>query len=156
MYEAFADRAYPGGLTYSGHPLGLRGGGRHHHVMRDEGINERVRRLGEEVVRPRLEKIRDRHPSVGDVRGLGLFWAIELVRDRETREMLVPYNAAGEAAKPMLEVAAACKAQGVWPFTHFNRVHVVPPCVTSAEDLAHGLDVIDDALDVADRYYTGS
>jgi taurine--2-oxoglutarate transaminase len=124
--------------------------------MRAENINERVRRLGEEVVRPRLEKIRDRHPSVGDVRGLGLFWAIELVRDRATREMLVPHNAAGEAAKPMVEVAAACKAQGVWPFTHFNRVHVVPPCVTSAEDLGHGLDVIDDALDVADRYYTGS
>jgi len=156
VYEAFADRAYPGGLTYSGHPLACAAAVATMHVMRDEGINERVRRLGEEVVRPRLEKIRDRHPSVGDVRGLGLFWAIELVRDRATREMLVPHNAAGEAAKPMVEVAAACKAQGVWPFTHFNRVHVVPPCVTSAEDLAHGLDVIDDALDVADRYYTGS
>jgi taurine---2-oxoglutarate transaminase len=156
VYEAFADRAYPGGLTYSGHPLGCAAAVATMHVMRDEGINERVRRLGEEVVRPRLDKLRDRHPSVGDVRGLGLFWAIELVRDRDTREMLVPHNAAGEAAKPMLEVAAACKAQGVWPFTHFNRVHVVPPCVTSAEDLAHGLDVIDDALDVADRYYTGS
>jgi taurine---2-oxoglutarate transaminase len=156
VYEAFADRAYPGGLTYSGHPLGCAAAVATMHVMRDEGINERVRRLGEDVVRPRLDKLRDRHPSVGDVRGLGLFWAIELVRDRETREMLVPHNAAGEAAKPMLEVAAACKAQGVWPFTHFNRVHVVPPCVTSAEDLAHGLDVIDDALDAADRYYTGS
>jgi taurine---2-oxoglutarate transaminase len=156
IYEAFADRAYPGGLTYSGHPLACAAAVATMHVMRDENINERVRRLGEEVVRPRLEKIRDRHPSVGDVRGLGLFWAIELVRDRATREMLVPHNAAGEAAKPMLEVAAACKAQGVWPFTHFNRVHVVPPCVTSAEDLAHGLDVIDDALDAADRHYAGS
>jgi taurine---2-oxoglutarate transaminase len=156
IYEAFADRAYPGGLTYSGHPLACAAAVATMHVMREENINERVRRLGEDVVRPRLEKIRDRHPSVGDVRGLGLFWAIELVRDRATREMLVPHNAAGEAAKPMLEVAAACKAQGVWPFTHFNRVHVVPPCVTSAEDLAHGLDVIDDALDAADRYYTGS
>jgi taurine--2-oxoglutarate transaminase len=156
VYEAFADRAYPGGLTYSGHPLACAPAVATIQVMRDEGINEKVRRLGEEVVRPRLEKIRDRHPSVGEVRGLGLFWAIELVRDRATREMLVPHNAAGEAAKPMVEVAAACKAQGVWPFTHFNRLHVVPPCVTSAEDLAHGLDVVDDALDVADRYYTGS
>jgi taurine---2-oxoglutarate transaminase len=156
IYEAFADRAYPGGLTYSGHPLACAPAVATMRVMRDENINERVRRLGEEVVRPRLEKIRDRHPSVGDVRGLGLFWAIELVRDRATKEMLVPHNAAGEAAKPMLEVAAACKAQGVWPFTHFNRLHVVPPCVTSAEDLAHGLDVIDDALDAADRYCTGS
>jgi taurine--2-oxoglutarate transaminase len=155
VYEAFAERPYPGGLTYSGHPLACAAAVATINVMRDDNILDRVRRLGEDVVRPRLEKIRDRHPSVGDVRGLGLFWAIELVRDRVTREMLVPYNAAGAAAKPMVELAAACKEQGVWPFTHFNRVHVVPPCVTSAEDLAHGLDVLDDALDVADRYYTG-
>jgi taurine--2-oxoglutarate transaminase len=156
VYEAFAERAYPGGLTYSGHPLACAAAVATIGVMREEGINERVRRLGEEVVRPRLAKLQERHPSVGEVRGLGLFWAIELVRDRATREMLVPYNAAGEAAKPMLEVAAACKAQGVWPFTHFNRLHVVPPCVTSEKDLMNGLDVIDDALDVADRYYTGA
>ncbi|GAA0908777.1 aspartate aminotransferase family protein [Virgisporangium aurantiacum] len=156
VYETFAERAYPGGLTYSGHPLACAAAVATINAMKDEGINERVRRLGEEVVRPRLAKLQERHPSVGDVRGLGLFWAIELVKDRATREMLVPYNAAGEAAKPMLEVAAACKAQGVWPFTHFNRLHVVPPCVTTEKDLSNGLDVIDDALDVADRYYTGS
>jgi taurine---2-oxoglutarate transaminase len=156
VYEAFAERAYPGGLTYSGHPLACAAAVATINAMKDEGINERVRRLGEEVVRPRLAKLQERHPSVGEVRGLGLFWAIELVKDRATREMLVPYNAAGEAAKPMLEVAAACKAQGVWPFTHFNRLHVVPPCITSEKDLSNGLDVIDDALDVADRYYTGS
>jgi taurine--2-oxoglutarate transaminase len=156
VYESFAERAYPGGLTYSGHPLACAAAVATITAMKDEGINERVRRLGEEVVRPRLAKLQERHPSVGEVRGLGLFWAIELVKDRATREMLVPYNAAGEAAKPMLEVAAACKAQGVWPFTHFNRLHVVPPCITSEKDLSHGLDVIDDALDVADRYYTGS
>jgi taurine---2-oxoglutarate transaminase len=155
IYETFADRPFPGGLTYSGHPLGCAAAVATIQVMHTEGIMERVRVLGEEVVRPRLEKLRDRHPSVGEVRGLGLFWAIELVRDRATREMLVPYNAAGESAKPMVEIASACRAGGVWPFVHFNRVHVVPPCVISAEDLAHGLDVIDDALDAADRYYTG-
>jgi taurine---2-oxoglutarate transaminase len=155
VYETFAERPFPGGLTYSGHPLACAAAVATIQAMRDERIPERVRELGEQVVRPRLEKIRDRHPSVGDVRGLGLFWAVELVRDRATREMLVPYNAAGDAAKPMVEVAAACRAQGVWPFVHFNRVHVVPPCVISAEDLNLGLDVLDDALDVADRYYTG-
>jgi taurine--2-oxoglutarate transaminase len=155
IYETFADRPYPGGLTYSGHPLACAAAVATIDAMRAEGIPERTRELGETVVRPRLEKLRERHPSVGEVRGLGLFWAIELVRDRDTREMLVPYNAAGEAAKPMLEVAAACRERGLWPFTHFNRVHVVPPCVISAADLATGLDIIDDALDIADRYYTG-
>ena len=155
VYERFAERPYPGGLTYSGHPLACASAVATINAMREEHINERVRELGE-VVRGRLEKIKERHPSVGDVRGLGLFWAIELVRDRDTREMLVPHNAAGPDAAPMNEVAAACKAAGLWPFTHFNRVHVVPPLVTSIDDLNLGLDIIDDALDAADKYYTGS
>jgi taurine---2-oxoglutarate transaminase len=152
VYEAFADRPFPGGLTYSGHPLGCAAAVATIQVMRAGGIPERVRELGEQVVRPRLEKLREAHPSVGDVRGLGMFWAIELVRDRSTREMLVPYNASGEAARPMAEFAAACKARGLWPFTHFNRVHVVPPCVITAEELNQGLDIIDEALEVTDRY----
>ncbi|MEV6926108.1 aspartate aminotransferase family protein [Dactylosporangium sp. NPDC051485] len=152
VYETFAERPFPGGLTYSGHPLACAAAVATIEVMREESIPERVRDLGERVVRPRLEKLRERHPSVGDVRGLGLFWAIELVRDRETREMLVPYNAAGPAAKPMAEVIAACKERGVWPFTHFNRVHVVPPLVISEDDLLRGIDAIDDALEVADAY----
>ena len=84
------------------------------------------------------------------------FWAIELVKDRETREMLVPYNASGPAAAPMGEFAAACKAAGVWPFTHFNRVHVVPPITISDEDARQGIAVIDEALAVTDRYTTSA
>jgi taurine---2-oxoglutarate transaminase len=156
VYEAFADRPFPGGLTYSGHPLACAAAVATIEVMHSEQIPARVRALGEEVVRPRLEKLREAHPSVGDVRGLGMFWAIELVRDRATREMLVPYNASGAAAQPMAEVAAACRARGLWPFTHFNRIHVVPPCVVTAGELAEGLDIIDEALEVADRYYTGA
>ncbi|MER7279620.1 aspartate aminotransferase family protein [Dactylosporangium sp. NPDC000244] len=152
VYETFAERPFPGGLTYSGHPLACAAAVATIEVMRDEAIPERVRDLGERVVRPRLEKLRDRHPSVGDVRGLGLFWAIELVRDRGTREMLVPYNAAGPAAKPMADVIAACKRRGVWPFTHFNRVHVVPPLIISEEELLQGIDAIDDALETADEH----
>jgi taurine--2-oxoglutarate transaminase len=99
--------------------------------------------------------MQDRHPSVGEVRGLGVFWALELVTDRATREMFVPFNAAGPAAAPMTEVVSACKAEGVWPFAHFNRLHVTPPCTTSDEDARHGLAVIDAALELADRRYTG-
>ncbi|MFI5909391.1 aspartate aminotransferase family protein [Dactylosporangium sp. NPDC051541] len=152
VYETFAERPFPGGLTYSGHPLACAAAVATIEVMRDERIPERVRDLGERVVRPRLEKLRDRHPCVGDVRGLGLFWAIELVRSKETREMLVPYNASGPAAKPMADVIAACKARGVWPFTHFNRVHVVPPLIISEDDLLRGIDALDDALEAADAY----
>jgi taurine--2-oxoglutarate transaminase len=70
--------------------------------------------------------------------------------------MLVPYNASGADARPMQELLAACKERGVWPFTHFNRLHVVPPCTTSDDDARLGIDALDEALAVADRYVTGS
>ena len=108
------------------------------------------------MIGPGLLALAERHPSVGDVRGLGVFWALELVRDRDTREPLVPFNAAGPAAAPMAEFAAACKSAGLWPFVHFNRTHVVPPCTTTAAEVRDGLEILDRALEVADRYYTGS
>jgi len=82
--------------------------------------------------------LKDKHPSVGDVRGIGVFWAIELVKDRAPREPLVPFNAAGEANAPMVELIGACKARGLWPFTHFNRMHVVPPLTTTDEEMLSG------------------
>src|SRR6478736_7921216 len=101
--------SFPGGLTYSGHPLACAAGVATFEVFERDGILERVRDLGTRVVEPRLHEMATRHPSVGDVRGMGLFWAIELVKDRDTREQLVPFNAAGADAAPIAAVAAACK-----------------------------------------------
>ncbi|WP_082888913.1 aspartate aminotransferase family protein [Leifsonia xyli] len=148
----FDDVAFQGGLTYSGHPLACAAGVATFEVFERDGILERVRDLGSRVVEPEITSWLDRHPSLGEVRGRGLFWALELVRDRDTHEPLVPFNAAGADAAPMAEVAAACKAAGVWPFTHFNRVHIAPPLVISEDDLRRGLAAIDEALTVADRY----
>jgi taurine--2-oxoglutarate transaminase len=155
VHNAFVDRPFPGGLTYSGHPLACASGVATFDIFEDEGIIERVRDLGERVVAPRLAEIAERHPSVGEVRGKGLFWAIELVVDRETREPLIPFNAAGEAAAPFNAVVAACKQAGLWPFAAGNRLQVAPPLIISEEDLKKGLDIIDEALNVADTYYTG-
>jgi taurine--2-oxoglutarate transaminase len=152
----FDQRVYPGGLTYSGHPLACASAVASINIFKEERIVEYARRIGAEVIGPELAKIADRHPSVGEVRGLGVFWAVELVRDRETREPLVPYNATGPDAAPMNEFAAACKQRGMWPMTHFNRTHVVPPCTITEQEAREGLDILDDALDVADSYYTGS
>ncbi len=152
--DTWKDKAYPGGLTYSGHPLGCAAAVASINIFKEEGIIDHARSLGTDVIGPELAKLADHHPSVGEVRGLGVFWAIELVRNRDTREALVPYNAAGEAAKPMTELAAACKAKGLWPFTHFNRMHVVPPITISADEVRDGIAIIDEALDVADRYCT--
>jgi taurine--2-oxoglutarate transaminase len=153
--DTFRDRAYPGGLTYSGHPLACASAVASIGIFTEEGIVEHSRRLGEEVIGPELRALQERHPSVGEVRGLGTFWALELVRNRETREMFVPFNAAGEANAPMAAVVAACKARGLWPFSHFNRIHVVPPCTTSADEVRKGVAILDEALTVADSYCTG-
>ena len=152
--ETFAERAYPGGLTYSGHPLACASAVASIRIFEEEGILENVRKVSDTVIAPRLAEIAEKHPSVGEVRGLGFFWALELVKDAGTREPLVPYNASGAAAGPMNDVAAACRAEGLWPFTHFNRTHVVPPCTTTAEEMAEGLDILDRALEVADRFTT--
>jgi len=144
--------SFPGGLTYSGHPLACAAGVATFEVFERDGILERVRDLGSRVVEPRLQEIAANHASVGDVRGAGLFWAIELVKSKETREPLVPFNAAGSDAAPVAAVAAACKKAGVWPFTHFNRLHVAPPLIITEDELRRGLDVIDRALEVADEY----
>jgi len=150
--DTFKDRVFPGGLTYSGHPLACAAAVASINIFKEEKIVEHARMLGKDIIGPALEKIKAKHPSVGDVRGLGVFWAIELVKNRETREPLVPFNAAGADAKPMLELVTACKERNLWPFTHFNRMHVVPPCNTPVEDVKAGLAIIDEVLDLADKH----
>jgi taurine--2-oxoglutarate transaminase len=151
--DTFARQAFPGGLTYSGHPLACAAAAASIKIFEDEGIIEHARKIGETVIGPKLRDLATRHPSVGEVRGLGVFWALELVRSRTTREPLVPFNATGDAAKPMVEFAGAMRANGAWPFVHFNRTHFVPPCIVSEAEVEEGVAALDAALDVTDRYY---
>ncbi|OAH16455.1 aspartate aminotransferase family protein [Streptomyces jeddahensis] len=150
--ETFARRPYPGGLTYSGHPLACAAAVATIGVMAEEGVVEHAAHIGATVLGPGLHELAGRHPSVGEVRGLGAFWAVELVRDRETREPLVPYNAAGDANAPMAAFAAAAKKHGLWPFVNMNRTHVVPPCTISEAEAKEGLAALDEALSVADEH----
>jgi taurine--2-oxoglutarate transaminase len=153
--DSFADRAYPGGLTYSGHPLACAVGVASIRVFEESHLLEHVRQLGEEVAEPALRALAEHHPSIGEVRGFGLMWALELVKNRQSREMLVPFNAAGESNLPMSRLAGACRELGLWPFTHFNRVHIVPPLVITEAELREGIGKLDQALSVADEYYSG-
>ncbi|MFG2618934.1 aspartate aminotransferase family protein [Streptomyces sp. NPDC048507] len=153
--ETFATRPYPGGLTYSGHPLACAAAVATINAMEEEDVVGNAARIGSQVIGPGLADIAERHPSVGEVRGLGTFWALELVRDKETREPLVPYNASGAANAPMAEFAAACKASGLWPFVNMNRTHVVPPCTVTEAEAKEGLALLGEALTVADRHTLG-
>ncbi|MCV7359505.1 aspartate aminotransferase family protein [Mycolicibacterium fluoranthenivorans] len=147
IYETFAHRPYPGGLTYSGHPLATAAAVATINAMADEGMVENAARIGAEVIGPGLVALADKHPSIGEVRGAGVFWAVELVKDRQTREPLAPY---GGSSPAMNAVIAACKAGGLLPFANFNRIHVVPPCNVSEDEAREGLAILDSALDVAD------
>jgi taurine--2-oxoglutarate transaminase len=89
---------------------------------------------------------------IGEVRGTAVFWALDLVSDRGTREMLAPYGGSSEATTALM---ADCKARGLLPFINYNRLHVVPPCTVSESEAKEGLAILDEALSVADRYYRG-
>ncbi|MEV0009143.1 aspartate aminotransferase family protein [Streptomyces sp. NPDC047973] len=148
----FETRPYPGGLTYSGHPLACAAAVATIQVMEEERVVESAAHLGEHVLGPGLRELAERHPCVGEVRGTGAFWALDLVRDRETREPLVPYNATGEANAPMAAFGAACRKNGLWPFINMNRTHVVPACNITEAEAKEGLAALDAALTIADEH----
>src|SRR5882757_2217777 len=145
----FDDRAYPGGLTYSGHPLACAAAVATINAMEDEGMVANAARIGSDVLGPGLQVLAARHPSVGEVRGLGVFHAIELVANPQTREPLAPY---GGSSPAMNAVMAACKSGGLLPFANFNRIHAVPPCNVTDAEVTEGLKILDDALSVADSF----
>lgn len=134
----FDERVFPGGLTYSGHPLAAASVVATIGAMREEGIVENAQRIGADVIGPRLEQFAAQHEIVGEVRGSGVFWAVEFVEDRDTRAPL--------AAAAIGALKSDLIARGLLPFFADNRLHVVPPCVITDEDATRGLDIIDEAL----------
>jgi taurine---2-oxoglutarate transaminase len=143
IYSTFAHRAYPGGLTYSGHPLACAAAVATIRTMEDEQLVERAAALGERTLGPQLRTLADKHPWIGDVRGAGAFWAIELVTDRATREPLAPY---GGSSAAMTAVVKGCHAGGMVPFSNFNRIHIVPPLNVTETEVAKGIAILDNAL----------
>jgi taurine---2-oxoglutarate transaminase len=142
----FKERVFPGGLTYSGHPLACAAAVANIGVLSDDKLVENADRLGREVLGPGLHELATRNRLVGEVRGVGCFWAVELVRDPVTREPLVPAGAAGAANAPMATLAAACRRRGLLPFVNGNRTHVVPALNITDEEARYGLALLEEAL----------
>jgi len=149
----FDTRVFPGGLTYSGHPLACASIVGSIDAFKEEGIVENAKRIGQDVLGPGLRELAERHPVIGEVRGLGVFWALDLVTDRATREPLAPY---GGTSPAMGELVAEAKKRGLLPFTNFNRLHVVPPCNVSDGEAKDGLAILDEVFTVIDKHYTGA
>jgi len=148
----FDERVFPGGLTYSGHPLAAASIVASIDTMKEERIVENAKAIGENVLGPGLRALADKHPIIGDVRGLGVFWALDLVTNRATREPLAPY---GGTSPAMGELVVESKKRGLMPFTNFNRMHVVPPCTVSEAEAKEGLAILDEVYTVMDKHYVG-
>ena len=134
----FDDRVFPGGLTYSGHPLAAASIVAALTAMEEEGVVENAARIGTDHLGPGLAALADKHPLIGEVRGTGVFWAVELVADRTTKQPL--------GAPAMARLKKDLVGRGLLPFTADNRLHVVPPAIVTAEEIAQGLELIDQAL----------
>ncbi len=136
--HTFDTRVFPGGLTYSGHPLAMASILGAMDAFEQEGIIDNARTIGTDHLRPALEGLAAKHEGIGEVRGMGVFWALELVSDRTSRK---PVDDA-----TMGRLKAEIVSRGVMPFTANNRLHVVPPCIVTPADVAEGIAAIDDAL----------
>ena len=149
--EWVRDKYFAGGLTYSGHPLACAAAVASIEAFREEEIVEHAAELASPF-RDHLEGLQERHPSIGEIRGLGCFWGIELVKNRETREMLVPFNATGDAFAPVARLGKAALERGLYLMTHWNVIMVCPPLTITREELDDGMAILDEALSVADEY----
>jgi len=146
------DKFFSGGLTYSGHPLACAVGVASIEAFREEGIVEHAAEMGD-VFREALDGLAAKHPSIGEVRGLGCFWGLELVKSRATREPLVPFNGSGDAAAPVARLSKAALERGLYLMTHWNVIMVCPPLTITREELDEGIAILDDVLSIADEYY---
>jgi taurine--2-oxoglutarate transaminase len=145
----FSTHYFPGGLTYSGHPLATAAVVATILAMQEEGVVENAARIGRDIIGPRLADIAERHPSVGEARGKGAMWALDLVSDPATREPIAPYGGTSEA---ITRLSNFLKERGILPFTYHNRMHVAPPLNTPDADLVWALGLTDEALTITDEY----
>ena len=153
----FDERVFPGGLTYSGHPLACASIIGTLDAMKEEGIVENAAMIGEKVLGPGLAELQERHPVIGEVRGLGVFWGLDLVTDRATRAPLAPYGGKsyGPASPAMGELVGECKKRGLMPFINYNRMHVAPPCTVTETEAKEGLAILDEVFSIIDKHYVG-
>jgi taurine--2-oxoglutarate transaminase len=140
------------GLTYSGHPVGCAAALANMEIYEEEKLVERSRVQGEKMA-VHLQTMKETHPSVGDVRSIGLFGVIECVKNRETREPLAPWNAKAHQMGAMANVAKKIRELGMHTFVRWNWVFTVPPLCITDDELAEGFAIIDEALNEADKGY---
>ena len=144
---AFDERVFESGLTYTSHPVSLAAAIANIRVMQEDKIVEHAAEMGS-VLHKLLTDLGETHPSVGEVRSLGLFGIIELVKNRETKEPMAPWNS---SSPEMMAFRKACLEHGLYLYTHWHTVLIIPPLIITEEQLKEGFEVLDQALEITDR-----
>lgn len=151
--DYFENRPFQAGLTYNSHAVGCAAAIACINAYRDDNLIENAKNLGK-ILAEELLNIKERHPSVGDVRSIGLFSVIECVKNRETREPLTPYNPTPSQLGPMPAFNAYLREHGVYTLVRWNTCFVNPPLIINEQQLREGLAVIDKGLEIVDHALT--
>jgi taurine--2-oxoglutarate transaminase len=146
IYDFYRDKVFYGGLTYSAHPMSLAAAVATLRVMKDDDLVGNSRRMGK-VMGELLSDLKAEHPSVGDVRSIGLFGCVELVKNRQTKEPMAPYVG---ASPEMARLGAYLKEHGVYNFTWRNLLHTNPPLTVTEAELREVFEIINKALEITD------
>ena len=147
LAAAFDEHAFESGLTYTSHPVSLAAAIANINVMREDQIVEQAAGMGK-VLKRMLTDLGEAHPSVGEVRSIGLFGILELVKDRKTKEPMAPWN---ESSPEMTALKKYCLDHGLFLYTHWHTVLIIPPLIITEEQLKAGVDVLDQALEITDQ-----
>ena len=147
IHEFFNERVYQGGLTYNAHPLSLAAAVANIQVLRDDKLIEHASEMGS-VLHHKLADLGENHRSIGEVRSIGLFGVIEVVKDRRTREPMAPFDG---SSPEMAALRKACLDAGLYLYTHWHTLLIIPPLIISEEQLDEGFAVLDKALELTDR-----
>jgi taurine--2-oxoglutarate transaminase len=148
--QRFENQPLYAGLTYNSHPVGCAAAVACINVYKEDHLVENAKNLGE-ILKTELERLKEKHPSVGDVRAIGLFSLVELVKDRTTREPMTPYNPKPDQLGPMPKLNAHFREHGLYTLVRWNTFFVNPPLCITEEQLREGLAIIDKGLDITDQ-----
>ncbi len=146
----FDDNLLSCGLTYSGHPLACAAGVACINYYEEADILKNVNEVGK-ILGEKLEEMKTSHQSVGDVRYIGLFSAVELVKNKESKEPLVPYGKDPEGI--MGKILGLLKERKFMTYTHENMILVAPPLIITKEQLEEELAKLDEVLEIVDKQF---
>ena len=149
--EFFETNMLPTGLTYSGHTLACAAGVANLQFMQDENIIDHVKEIGDYLIK-QVDKLKEKHVSIGDFRSTGLLGCIELVKNRQTKEPLIPWNAKAQESEIMKKIIAKFRELGLFTFARWNHIFIAPPLIITKKELDEGLEIISKALEIADEF----